>query len=196
MRLLYVLWIASAGSAASGDQPVVEVFFPAASGLARTELFERAHVIASRIYSDMGIRLIWRGAAHHPESCFEDAPNRQIVMAFTTKHPQGMHTQALAYSSVYGGSGPCVMLLEEELTAAARLNPRNTSVLLGHVLAHEIGHVLQGVARHSETGIMKVHWSQREIIDMNKVWLQFTPLDRDLIFAGLNKQLLATARSR
>jgi hypothetical protein len=43
---------------------------------------------------------------------------------------------------------------------------------------------------------MKVHWSQREVIDMSKVWLQFTPLDRDLIFAGLNKQLLATATSR
>jgi hypothetical protein len=33
------------------------------------------------------------------------------------------------------------------------------AALLAHVMAHEIGHVLQGIIRHSESGILKAHWS-------------------------------------
>lgn len=47
--------------------------------------------------------------------------------------------------------------------------------LLGHVLAHELGHVLQGVARHSEEGVLKERWSAAEIQVMPTRQLRFTP---------------------
>ena len=33
------------------------------------------------------------------------------------------------------------------------------STVLGHVMVHEITHVIQGVSRHSDTGLMKPHWT-------------------------------------
>ena len=37
---------------------------------------------------------------------------------------------------------------------------------LGHVLAHEITHILQSVARHSDSGLMKAHWDRPELVQM------------------------------
>lgn len=33
------------------------------------------------------------------------------------------------------------------------------AALLAHVMAHEIAHVLQGIIRHSDSGILKARWS-------------------------------------
>ena len=65
----------------------------------------------------------------------------------------------------------------DRLRPAIHLNPLTTGYLLGNVLAHEIGHVLQGVLRHSETGVMKARWSDNEILRMPRERLHFTAED-------------------
>jgi len=57
--------------------------------------------------------------------------------------------------------------------------------LLAHVLVHEITHILEGVARHSETGIMKANWTLRDYYDMQTKTLQFASEDVELIHRGL-----------
>ena len=58
--------------------------------------------------------------------------------------------------------------------------------LLGHVLAHEITHVLQGSARHSDSGLMKANWDRADLAWMKShCHLSFTDLDGQLIYAGL-----------
>src|SRR5712692_6729361 len=39
---------------------------------------------------------------------------------------------------------------------------------LGHVLAHEITHMLQYTALHSDSGVMKAHWDGPELSQMKK----------------------------
>jgi hypothetical protein len=53
--------------------------------------------------------------------------------------------------------------------------------LLAHVLVHEITHILQGVARHSETGIMKAHWTPVDYRQMLVHPLPFAPEDVQLL---------------
>jgi hypothetical protein len=53
--------------------------------------------------------------------------------------------------------------------------------LFGHVLAHEIGHVLQGDARHSPEGILKQAWTPEDYSDMVAGRLAFTVEDVRLI---------------
>ena len=77
----------------------------------------------------------------------------------------------------------------ESLNKAIRLNPLGTGFLLGHVLAHEMGHVLQGVLRHSETGVLKARWSAGETRDMGKTRLHFTAYDAGLIVENLGSHL-------
>ena len=57
--------------------------------------------------------------------------------------------------------------------------------LLGHVLAHEITHVLQGINRHSDGGVMKAEWDAADFEQMRSRTLPFTETDVILIERGL-----------
>jgi hypothetical protein len=62
------------------------------------------------------------------------------------------------------------------------------AALLAHVMAHEIGHVLQGIIRHSESGILKAHWSGTDCARMVSFPLMFTREDAILIHHGLEER--------
>jgi hypothetical protein len=47
-------------------------------------------------------------------------------------------------------------------------------VLLGHIAAHEIGHLLLGEDSHSPHGIMESCWGPKELDQMNKGALLFS----------------------
>ena len=55
----------------------------------------------------------------------------------------------------------------------------------GHVLAHEIAHVLQQIARHSETGLMQARWTWEDCKRMTGSLLPFEEADIQLIRRGL-----------
>ena len=52
-------------------------------------------------------------------------------------------------------------------------------------MAHEITHLLQGVELHSDRGLMKAHWTTRDIAQMMCESLPLTPDDIGLIQRGL-----------
>ena len=58
--------------------------------------------------------------------------------------------------------------------------------LLAHVLVHEITHILQGMDRHSETGVMKARWDEGDFDRMRIKALPFTELDIHLIQSGVD----------
>lgn len=51
----------------------------------------------------------------------------------------------------------------------------NLADVLGHVMAHELGHLLLGSNAHSQLGIMKPHWSSEELQRITMGRLLFTP---------------------
>lgn len=57
--------------------------------------------------------------------------------------------------------------------------------VLSHVLVHEITHILQGAARHSEKGVMKARWTSDDLVQMSRKPLGFEREDIDLIHAGM-----------
>jgi hypothetical protein len=59
----------------------------------------------------------------------------------------------------------------EELHARLHVN---LGTLLGHVVAHELGHLLLGTNAHSDTGIMRPHWNERDLANAAKGELLFT----------------------
>jgi len=88
---------------------------------------------------------------------------------------------ALAYALPFEGTH-VVLFYDRVLTAAS---PAVTPYLLGHVLAHEIVHLLQGVEQHSASGLMKARWDNRDYVDMQRSPLKLTKDDLDLIERGL-----------
>ena len=61
--------------------------------------------------------------------------------------------------------------------------------VLAHVIVHEITHVVQGVCRHSDTGLMKAHWTTRDLFEMRYMPLTFTQEDLMLLYRGLGRDL-------
>jgi hypothetical protein len=87
---------------------------------------------------------------------------------------------ALAYAPPYEGHR--IEVFYDRVTNAICV------VTLPHLLAHEITHILQGAARHSETGIMKAHWNSEDYHQMTVRPLAFTAEDIQLLQAGIESR--------
>ena len=168
-------------AAAANGQPVVEVFLPHVIDRNVNRALGRARGIVQEAYADIGVQVIWRFGNTSPWSCEKKPGRRQIVFDLRNGTAKGRSADALAFANPYLHEGPCVTLLMDRLKDEVERNPETTGILLGHVLAHEIGHVLQGIERHSESGLMKERWSKREIGDMWRARLRFTAYDAELI---------------
>ena len=65
---------------------------------------------------------------------------------------------------------------------------------LGHVLAHEIAHVLEGVAQHSSEGVMKAKWNERDCDELTRKPLRFAAEDLELIRTHFETRAARVAR--
>jgi len=63
-----------------------------------------------------------------------------------------------------------------------------TAVILGGVMAHEIGHLLLGAGGHSTTGIMQPHWYRRQIHSLVTGTLPFTADEFKVMRAGVERR--------
>ncbi|MBV8905225.1 MAG: hypothetical protein JOZ22_16475 [Acidobacteriia bacterium] len=98
--------------------------------------------------------------------------------------PVGFRPGALASAQEF--EGVHISVFSDRVEDACSL--RTMPVLLAHVFAHEITHVLEGIDRHSHDGLMKAHWTGRDIAQMASHPLAFDPHDVDLIHKGLARR--------
>jgi len=98
--------------------------------------------------------------------------------------PPDCPLETLALAHPYAGADKGITVFYKKLRqTAGAVVPEQ--LLLGHVLAHEIGHVLEGSDRHSQEGVMKAHWSYKDLFGMQDAPLLFAPEDADLLRRGL-----------
>lgn len=71
--------------------------------------------------------------------------------------------------------------------------PLRVGVLLGHVMAHEIAHLLLGRDSHSTTGIMRAHWTDQDLENAGKHALRFTQSQATIMRVKLAESLCPTA---
>ncbi len=74
-------------------------------------------------------------------------------------------SETLAYALPYAESGTTIHVFYRRIVESHR---ELGAEILGHVIAHEIGHVLEGIARHSPEGLMKAHWGLHDYMTMKK----------------------------
>jgi len=133
---------------------------------------------ANLILTQAGIQLLWR---HDERSCIAA---RGIVVAISHTTPEDQRPGALAFARPFEGTH--VVLFYDRVRDSAQ--PALVPTLLGYVLVHEIAHMLQGLLRHSATGIMKPRWNDRDFAEMRKGNLKFTQEDIRMIHAGLDRR--------
>ena len=151
------------------------------------QLFPLAQAMASKLFATAGVRVNWHGLRVCPATAIfirvsTDPKNRQSPGAFA---------YALPYDSVH------IMIFCDRVQKA--IEPDGVPYVMAYVLVHEVAHVLQGVVRHSNTGIMKAKWSWKDLDYIACGQLVFTEEDAQLIHLGLasrSPQTAATLRAR
>jgi hypothetical protein len=146
----------------------------------------KAETIASRMFATAGVTLEWRDAGS--AACRNSDQARTVVLDFHVHTAPSDHPGAFAYALPYQGSHIVVLFDRFEESAGG---PRQVSTILAHVMAHEITHLLEGFARHSQTGVMKAHWDAYDFMQMALTPLPFDPVDIFLIQRSLRVSAVA-----
>ena len=84
-------------------------------------------------------------------------------------------------AQLLGSSGPEITVYNDRVRRFLADHPSLTEVAAGYVLAHELAHVMQGIARHSDAGILKARLSREDYKEMTIHKLAFTSSDVVLI---------------
>jgi hypothetical protein len=127
-------------------------------------------------------KLLARAAVHvewiHGSTCQRSAA---IRVHLTIQTPQNLLPGALAFCQPMANDDIRVLYDRVE----ALVSPAHEPQLLAYILAHEIGHILEGTDRHSATGVMKVQWTPEDYAAIASEKLTFTSEDIELIHGGV-----------
>jgi hypothetical protein len=134
-----------------------------------------AEPVAWSIFHSVGVTIEWHGI----RACPADG----IVVTLRAETPANMRPGSLACALPYEGTH-----IEVFFDRIQRFSRDQPSPVLAHVLVHEITHILQGVARHSESGIMKADFTAADFRQMQVKPLPFTADDIDMIRMGVQKR--------
>jgi hypothetical protein len=142
---------------------------------------------ASAMFNSIGVKLAWHIG-------MKNCPEHSLMMSFSDHTPVDLRPGAFAYALPYDGTH--IRVFYDRVAQIGQTSSRDLMVrVLAHVYVHEITHILEGVARHSETGVMKANWTKNEYMDMMHKPLPFTEFDVILINQGLAHRTSAMAEA-
>jgi len=131
--------------------------------------------IASRILLSAGVRLRWENHRSTPAPIDACAPGavETVDLQFSYSTTKGYKPGALASALPFGRSGVRITVFYDRV----ELHPEtvSTPIMLGHTLAHEIGHVLLRNNAHTNTGLMRPWWGPDDFHAMFAGELHFLP---------------------
>jgi hypothetical protein len=141
---------------------------------------ERAEGEAGRVLRDAGVEVIWL-------NCPQDAQHEaSLVLCSEAFFPSHLHLSILRASrglkattvgisfSGEDGKGCYADLFYEPIQQLQEETHASPSVVVGHAMAHELGHLLLGTNSHSTSGLMRAHWTQEDLAKASKGNLRFS----------------------
>jgi hypothetical protein len=183
----------------SGATPTTCLPEPSATPVLRIHVYDlasvpdrtlrRAFAGATRVFAATGIELAWESGktdapeAHtldmsaRPTSGPEQSDGRDFLVVRLVGDFAPARPGALGFSLPNARMGAHVTVIYRRIHDVASLELTASETILGHVLAHEIGHVLLGSDKHSQTGIMKAVWSSTDYQRSAEGSLYFPPCE-------------------
>jgi hypothetical protein len=129
--------------------------------------------LVSKMFASIAVRVDW----HDRDSCPVGVGAIQVRMSHNP--PSIRKFKSLAFAQPYEGT---IVVFPDRVQ---ELNRNGGPSVLAHVLVHEITHVIEGIDRHSATGIMKDRWDDNDYFEMRRKPLPFAQEDVNLIYDGL-----------
>src|SRR5262245_23270106 len=161
--LLFGVLAGSGDVAAGTPEPLtIHVVVLDEIGIPATRLHQ-AQEAARRIFERAGITLVWRPAQAPPP----DSPVFTLVVKIVAKSI-GETAKNRNVLGIAPGSkdvrGKRAWLFYHRIHDWSQMLNLDVSQLLGHVMAHEMGHLLLPYGQHAVTGIMKDGWDTQQAL--------------------------------
>lgn len=164
VAVVVAVWIASVATrsdAATGPERVLVLHVIASAHASRGDLAEAKQWVTG-VYREAGVRAVWTdgpAAAAQPDGAFHADVlllSREMVTGKSQLDALDGHVMGTA-------SRPSrrAYIFYNRIADHARLTVSNVALLLGMVIAHEVGHLLLPASSHSAAGIMCATWQRR-----------------------------------
>jgi hypothetical protein len=191
--------------AAEGPAPltlVVDVSGPTVPA----DVLARAQRDVDAIYRRVGVRLVWDQHPHGVAAEDVNAPASangplHLTAMITTSRNDVRAPQAailgITPRTDFGEPSAVVYAFYDRIEALSREMRVDVAHLLGHVLAHEMGHALIPYDSHSRGGIMKGVWDKSQVTAAQCGWLVFSDEEGALIRSTVSRPIpVASSASR
>ena len=145
-----------------------------------SSIIQRAEGEAGRVLRDVGVEVIWL-------NCLQDAQHEaSLGLCSEVSFPSHLHLHILRASrdlkastvgisfSAEDGKGCYADLFYEPIQQLQEETHASPPVVLGHAMAHELGHLLLGTNSHSPSGLMRAHWTGEDLTNASKGNLRFS----------------------
>jgi hypothetical protein len=142
-----------------------------------------ATTTAAGILRDAHVRAVWRDCS---SGCAEALGPGDLLVRIVAA-PEGAAAGSLgcAVVNLQAGRGTLATVYADRIAVLAGRTGVEAATLLGRALAHEIGHLLLGTARHSAAGLMRAVWSDRELQRNAASDWTWSPADMSRLGRGL-----------
>jgi hypothetical protein len=155
-----------------------------------SEPLARAEREAGRIYDHAGIQTEWldcpltpQEAAAYPACQLPASPTRLALRIFPRNLAKQLGLSPGAFGSALspkdGSYGMIAQVCAECVEELAHTHTAEFAVILGAVMAHELGHLLLGMNSHAPTGLMSGFWNKKELDTIAAGRLLFAPREAD-----------------
>ena len=150
------------------------------------ETMAEAQEVASFILLQAGVETVWLRCPTETSdvadrsACKGAQGSGDLVIRVLTKE---MVEKVKAFKGFYGFAwlasegrfARVASVFHHRIAALARDEGYSKAVLLGHFMAHEMGHLLLGLGSHSRNGLMRHPWRTQELKRAVRGTLRFTP---------------------
>jgi hypothetical protein len=147
------------------------------------ETLQKAEKEAGRIFEQVGVPVTWRDCPTGNEPC-RKGPGRVFFLAMMAGPVQNEFLDTVSGYALLPTHLATVYFDYLPRIADGKSDKNDTALVLGCVIAHELGHLLLGAHEHSIAGIMQAHWGieQTRLALMSE--LSFLPEEARLMKAN------------
>jgi hypothetical protein len=141
-----------------------------------SEIFSRAGIEARWIiWSDFDGDALVNDFSPGTKGCVQPLHSANITAVIVADAPGGVPQQALGYALPCARRGVQVTIYGDRVGIVSRTSPACFYRVLGHAIAHEVGHVLLRSSVHGDAGVMKAVWNNGDWQRAAITIIPFTP---------------------
>jgi hypothetical protein len=189
--------------AAAEPAPSITVFVYNYAAIPPADL-AKAKAEASRVYRHSGVEIEWldcplspKEAGQFPACQLPPGPTRLAVRILSQSMAERMRQARDCFGfALYPEDGSFATLANVFAHHADQISNRHRvrqGVILGHIVAHELGHLLLGAGSHSNSGIMHVPWLPKELEGVAQGSMMFTAGESEKMRVNIRARMAAAA---